>query len=63
MCAAIFDRDPVIQPIAIEMARQFISAGLSGQYPFGREEFYDRQREATLHLQPERVAWVRGHLK
>ena len=31
-------------------------------YPFGREAFYERSRNRTQHLDPNRLAWVRATL-
>lgn len=35
----------------------------SEDYPFGRMEFLDRQRDRTQHRDPNRLAWVRAQLK
>jgi hypothetical protein len=44
---------------ALEM--QFILDGLDKLYPFGDKQLYVRECEKrTQHLNPKRVAWVRG---
>jgi hypothetical protein len=43
-----------------ELSRQFKQADLRIDYPFGGETVYFReQTHDTMHLNPQRIAWVR----
>ena len=62
LCAniVIFTDEP--RELLREMKSQFKAAGLDSGYPFGCEGVYYMQcRNATQHLNPERIEWVRKH--
>lgn len=48
-----------------ELEDQFIDAGLDSFYPFNKgASDYDRERNAdAIHLNPKRIAWVKGYAK
>lgn len=46
-----------------EMVKQFRSAGLCAGYPFcSQNEFFMRRDSATMHLDKNRLAWVRARI-
>ena len=45
-----------------EMEDQFLDAGLSGIYPFGgHDQYYRELRSSQLHLNLQRIQWVKDH--
>ena len=53
----------VSQKVIAEQTRQFIAAGLDKGYPFGYSAYYVGMSNNNNHLDPNRVAWVKAHLK
>lgn len=45
-----------------ELFNQFTSAGLHEDFPFGEHEYDVGQDDKTMHLDPNRVAWVQDHI-
>lgn len=46
-----------------QLADQFEDAGLSAAYPFGEEAFDLCLDQNNMHLDPNRIAWVKSHLE
>lgn len=47
----------------VEMTRQFEAAGLDYKYPFdyNMENYRSQSDDETMHLNPERIKWVKDH--
>jgi hypothetical protein len=53
--------DSLCNALETALDMQFILDGLDGLYPFGGRRLYEAEYAArTQHLNPKRVAWVRG---
>lgn len=46
-----------------QLRQLFIDDGLSPYYPFGEQNFWEREINRTQHEDPARLAWVRKILK
>lgn len=61
LCAAATNYGPGIR---WEVKKQFIAAGMDPLYPFGGEYAFETEYDnATAHLNPERIEWVRENCK
>ncbi|QXV74793.1 hypothetical protein [Rhizobium phage RHEph24] len=50
-----------IEKVQEHIVNQFAEAGLRKGFPFGFQNFEERQRNATQHLDPARIKWVEEH--
>lgn len=53
----------VLSRLELELADQFEAAGLSAAYPFGEEAFDLCLHESNMHLDHNRINWVKSHLE
>lgn len=52
----------VLTRLERQLSDQFEDAGLSAAYPFGEEAFDSYLDENNMHLDPNRIAWVKNQL-
>ena len=52
----------VLTRLERQLSDQFEDAGLSSAYPFGEEAFDLCLDENNMHLDPNRIAWVKNQL-
>lgn len=62
LCAYLTNYTNGEETLLNELGELFMSDGLSCVYPFGRCNYLKRFIEATQHLCPLRLAWVKGKL-
>lgn len=53
----------VLTRLERQLSDQFEDAGLSAAYPFGEEAFDSYLDENNMHLDPNRIAWVKNQLE
>lgn len=49
--------------LGMELAKQFVDAGLDPNYPFGAFAYGDAEYYCTMHKDEKRLNWVRTRIK
>lgn len=49
--------------LGMELAKQFVDAGLDPNYPFGEFAYGDAEYYCTMHKDEKRLNWVRTRIK